>query len=330
MSTTLLTPPTHTSPASVLRISQQAPGIFRSLTPTKLPYPLSLLFSSESAEKWTTLENLLLACLRTGDNESAYLCLEELTDRFGANNERVQALNGLYREATARDDKALEEVLRSYEDVLKETPTNMPIRKRRVALLRSMGRVGDAIGALRELLDASPIDAEAWSELADMYISQGAYSQAIFCLEEVLLITPNAWNIHARLGEATYISANAAESDGDKLKTLSEAMRRFCRSIELCDDYLRGYYGLKLTTSRLLETLNKTSKPASASSNAQGGDLAPPTLSSVQRLNELSTSKLAEIIRRSSAGEKGWDGYDQAEIIATRELLDRDTQTVSR
>lgn len=23
-------------------------------------------------------------------------------------------------------------------------------------------------------------------------------------------------------------------------------MRRFCRSIELCDDYLRGYYGLKL------------------------------------------------------------------------------------
>lgn len=199
MSTTLLTPPTHTSPASVLRISQQAPGIFRSLTPTKLPYPLSLLFSSESAEKWTTLENLLLACLRTGDNESAYLCLEELTDRFGANNERVQALNGLYREATARDDKALEEVLRSYEDVLKETPTNMPIRKRRVALLRSMGRVGDAIGALRELLDASPIDAEAWSELADMYISQGAYSQAIFCLEEVLLITPNAWNVSLSL-----------------------------------------------------------------------------------------------------------------------------------
>jgi hypothetical protein len=25
----------------------------------------------------------------------------------------------------------------------------------------------------------------------------------------------------------------------------AEALKRFCRSIELCDDYLRGYYGLK-------------------------------------------------------------------------------------
>lgn len=107
-------------------------------------------------------------------------------------------------------------------------------------------------------------------------------------------------------------------------------MRRFCRSIELCDDYLRGFYGLKLTTNRLLEKLNKTSKPATASSNALAGDLAPPSLSSVQRLNELATSKLAEIVRRSSSGEKGWDGYDQAEVIAARELLDRDTQGVQR
>ena len=29
-------------------------------------------------------------------------------------------------------------------------------------------------------------------------------------------------------------------------RSLEEATRRFCRSIELCDDYLRGYYGLKL------------------------------------------------------------------------------------
>jgi hypothetical protein len=28
-------------------------------------------------------------------------------------------------------------------------------------------------------------------------------------------------------------------------------MRRFCRSVELCDDYLRGYYGLKLVCSAL-------------------------------------------------------------------------------
>lgn len=32
----------------------------------------------------------------------------------------------------------------------------------------------------------------------------------------------------------------------DSAKQLGKALKRFCRSIELCDDYLRGYYGLKL------------------------------------------------------------------------------------
>jgi hypothetical protein len=38
----------------------------------------------------------------------------------------------------------------------------------------------------------------------------------------------------------------------------------------------------------------------------------------------LATKKLGEIVRRASAGETGWTGYEQAEIIAARELLDRD------
>lgn len=49
--------------------------------------------------------------------------------------------------------------------------------------------------ALNNLLEASPTDAEAWAELADLYVSQGLYQQGIFALEEVLLITPNAWNV---------------------------------------------------------------------------------------------------------------------------------------
>lgn len=75
---------------------------------------------------------------------------------------------------------------------------------------------------------------------------------------------------------------------------------------------------------------SKPSKPQQASSDPLAGDLAPPSLASVQRLNELATAKLGEILRRSSAGEKGWDGYSQAELIAARELLDRDTQKIQR
>jgi ER membrane protein complex subunit 2 len=35
-------------------------------------------------------------------------------------------------------------------------------------------------------------------------------------------------------------------SEATYQKYMAESVKRFSRSIELCDDYLRGYYGLKL------------------------------------------------------------------------------------
>lgn len=119
-----------------------------------------------------------------------------------------------------------------------------PVSKRRIALLKSLKKIPEAITTLIKFLDSSPTDAEAWAELSDLYLSQGMYQQAIFALEEVLLITPFAWNIHARLGEVLYMSSSSGDASSER--NLVESLRRFCRSIELCDDYLRGYYGLKL------------------------------------------------------------------------------------
>ena len=69
------------------------------------------------------------------------------------------------------------------------------MQKRRIALLVSMGKIQEAISLLGDLLQISPTDAEAWAELSDLYFAQHAYDQAIFCLEEVLLVMPNAWNV---------------------------------------------------------------------------------------------------------------------------------------
>ena len=52
--------------------------------------------------------------------------------------------------------------------------------------------------------------------------------------------------MQARLGEVLYMTANAEASAADKY--LADSIRRFSRSIELCDDYLRGFYGLKLVS----------------------------------------------------------------------------------
>jgi hypothetical protein len=95
-------------------LSQQAP-IFLSSSDS----------SKDTQETWIVYEQLLLSCLRTGDDASAKLCLERLSDRFGRNSPRISALVGLYEEATAKDVRELESVLKGYQDILKEDPTNM-------------------------------------------------------------------------------------------------------------------------------------------------------------------------------------------------------------
>ncbi|KAI1284548.1 tetratricopeptide [Xylaria sp. FL0933] len=314
MSSSVLHPPSHLSPATALRHSQQAPTILEN-SPGAISTSIlqSMLSTSETQELWTVYENLMLSCLRTGDDESAHQCLGRLVNRFGNDNERIMALKGLLKEATATDNAALESVLQEYDQILQENPPNLPVAKRRAALLRSMGRTSSAVNALNSLLDMSPTDAEAWAELADLYLSQGLYSQAIFAQEEVLVLQPNAWNIHARLGEMLLMAAKTSDAP----KRLTEALKRFCRSIELCDNYLRGYYGLKLTVQQLL-----SDSSLKASKQSEPEEWPMPAASTLQKLDEVATEKLAEIVRRNTAGEKNWQGYAEAEIAAARELLD--------
>jgi ER membrane protein complex subunit 2 len=56
----------------------------------------------------------------------------------------------------------------------------------------------------------------------------------------------NVTKIHARLAEIIYTSSESISNVGELARVLAESMRRYLRSIELCENYLRGYYGLKL------------------------------------------------------------------------------------
>ncbi|KAH0595177.1 hypothetical protein MHUMG1_06926 [Metarhizium humberi] len=322
MAESLLQPVGSLSPAEALKLAQQAPEILRKNPKAFSASPLSSLFSTrETADTWTIYENLMIACLQTGDDEAANECLERIVNRFGDSHDRVLALKGLVKEATASNNSELEKILEEYEALLQQNDASIPIRKRKVALLRSMGKLPEAVTALNSLLDVCPTDPEAWAELADMYVTQGLYSQAVYALEEVLVLSPNAWNIHARLGEVSFMAATTA-SEGGSQKHYAEAVKRFCRSIELCDDYLRGYYGLKLVTDKLVQNTPKSKK------DSEGFQL--PDQAAIEKLNEAATKKLGEIVRRNGAKDKLWQGYDAREIAAARELLDSSSARVVR
>lgn len=122
----LLHPPGHLTPAEALALSQRAPAVLRSLPSSVGASTLASLTSPpEMPETWMSYENLLISCLRTGDLESARECARRLVLRFGEENDRVMALQGLVQEAEADSDAALAAVLKSYDDILAKDNTNV-------------------------------------------------------------------------------------------------------------------------------------------------------------------------------------------------------------
>lgn len=69
---------------------------------------------------------------------------------------------------------------------------------------------------------------------------------------------------------------------------------------------------------------------ASKTTSTVGSDTVAGTPSSrakYQKLNELATSELADILTHVSAGAGSWQGYKEAEVIAARQLLDNESQS---
>lgn len=130
---------------------------------------------------------------------------------------------------------------------------------------------------------------------------------------------------------ATGVDENASR------KYLAESLKRFCRSVELCDDYLRGYYGLKIVSRHpetealekavVLNAFQVTSKalkePSLISKPIDQESFAFPSRGTLEKLDEKATEKLSEIVRRNGAKEKGWCGYEESEVAAARDLLSK-------
>lgn len=126
MSPSLLRPQVHLSNAEALKLAQLAPEVLKSNPKVFSASPLAAMFSaSETGDVWTIYENLLLACLRTGDEKAASDCLERIVIRFGPQDERVMALEGLSKEAKATNNNDLEKILKEYDAILKENDANI-------------------------------------------------------------------------------------------------------------------------------------------------------------------------------------------------------------
>lgn len=85
----------------------------------------------------------------------------------------------------------------------------------------------------------------------------------------------------------------------------------------------------QLTPAKVTDKLLAQASTKSKKNNDDDGFVVPDQ-KTIQKLNELATKKLGEIVRRHGAKEQLWQGYSEGEIAAARELIEKSTATVVR
>jgi len=81
-------------------------------------------------------------------------------------------------------------------------------------------------------------DQEAWSELCELYLSEGDYSRAAFCAEELILHNPHNFFVHQRLAEIRYTMGG--------IENIKMALSYYSQALKLNFDSMRALFGIFL------------------------------------------------------------------------------------
>ena len=189
-------------------------------------------------ELWTIYEQVFLASIDCRKMDLATMCLRELKTQF-PKSIRVEKLNAMRLEAFEK----YEEAEQIYDKILEAEPANAVVRKRLVAILKAQNKVGEAIKELNEYLKKFMSDQEAWTELAELYISQQDHKKAKFCMEELILMNPHNHLFHQRYAEILYTLGGN--------ENMEKARKYFAQALKLDNDNMRALFGFFLASAHL-------------------------------------------------------------------------------
>ncbi|GAB9467930.1 Inactive purple acid phosphatase 29 [Globisporangium polare] len=184
---------------------------------------------------WPLYEQVFIAALDLHDEQLA----EALKTQF-PKSARVARLEGMELEQHGEFTKA-EEV---YNQVLAENPANAIVMKRKIAILKAQKKTSELVLALNDYLRSFQTDQAAWLELAETYLSMGAYRYAAFCYEELILLNPMDAIFHSRIADI-YSTLGG-------LDNLRVARKHYSHSIEINKHLnVRAYMGLLACTKSI-------------------------------------------------------------------------------
>ncbi|XP_014098140.1 ER membrane protein complex subunit 2 isoform X2 [Bactrocera oleae] len=195
------------------------------------------------------LEQVLIAAFDTSRLDIAGKCIETLSIEF-PESMRVMKFEAMRLEALQMYDEATDLL----DEIIVKDETNAAPRKRKIAILKARGMRSEAIKDLNEYLKTFMSDQEAWHELCGLYLAEGDYSKAVFCMEELLLHNPHSHLIHQRIAEIRYTMGG--------MDNVEIARIYYSQALKLNPNNLRALYGLYLccsyiTNSRVLGSKRK-------------------------------------------------------------------------
>ena len=169
---------------------------------------------------------------------------KHLSDALGEKETKVLRYKGdltqiYYASEVSTDSEGpIERSLSTYKRLIKENQNDCKSIKAYLSLIKSTcgtEELKTLVDYYNEYLKVYMDDVEIWSELADIYISTLNYNKAIFCLEEVLIHSPNNFQIYIKIGDLL-ASFNNTES-------ATQALKYYSRSI-LLKPTPRAFWGI--------------------------------------------------------------------------------------
>ncbi|KAI8114334.1 hypothetical protein M9434_002460 [Picochlorum sp. BPE23] len=194
---------------------------------------------SES-ELWNVREDLAIACMQLGKAEEAADLVNKTVAKFPASC-RAARLKGMYLESVGRVDEAQAE----YDAVLKQIDgQNLMIVHRQVALRKGKGDIQGALDLLHRQIETQLGDWQAWYEAGKLHLSRGSYTEAIFCLEEVLMHNPADLAVQLLMADSLYAAGG--------LQNVKLARKYYASVVEMSEgSNVKSLYGVCLCTARL-------------------------------------------------------------------------------
>jgi tetratricopeptide (TPR) repeat protein len=204
------------------------------------------------------LKKLFFIYLEIKNFKDAHNILIKLIKEFGKDKQLLR----MYGEECEINPKGGDVPMRNYKSLMiNDQNDNESIKKYILFMklsidLNNKQTINDYIDLWNEYLEVYMNDPYAYNELSEVYLMVNEYDKAAFCLEELLLYSPNDYKILNKLGDI-YTSKNNAED----AKT---AIKFYSRSI-LIQPTPRAFFGIQNCASIIKKLDEKTKKLVSIS-----------------------------------------------------------------